>query len=310
MIGTTLLAHAEPHDVPPPLTPLRLLTGWVFEPLPALGVLVFGLLYLYGVRRLRARGDTWSPWRTVSFVGLGLGSFVLATQSALAAYDTVLFSVHMVQHMVLAMLTPVFLALGAPITLAIRTLPSGGRHRLLAVLHSRVAKLMTFPVVAGALFVANPFALYLTGWYEATLRSGLLHDLNHLHFVVVGCLWFWPLLSPDPMPSRIPYPMRLLAIFVTMPLHAFLGVAIMGSSTLIARDWYAEIDRPWGPSLARDQEIAGGILWASGDLVALVVLGALFVQWARASAREGRREDRRLDRLEAEARTSRADQRT
>jgi putative copper resistance protein D len=301
MIGSTLWAHAGPGHQPPPLTPLRLLTGWEFEPLAALGALVVGGLYLYGVRRLRSRGDSWSPWRTGMFVGLGLGSFLLATQSALAAYDTVLFSMHMAQHMVLAMLTPVFLALGAPITLAIRTLPPGGRRVLLAALHSRVAKVLTFPVVAGVLFVANPFALYLTGWYEATLRSGLLHDLNHLHFVLVGCLWFWPLLGLDPMPNRIPYPLRLLAVFTTMPLHAFLGVAIMGSATVIAGDWYAEIDRSWGPTLQRDQEIGGGILWASGDLVALVVLGALFVQWARASAREARREDRRLDRLEAEA---------
>jgi cytochrome c oxidase assembly factor CtaG len=301
MIGATLWAHAGPGHQPPPLTPLRLLTGWELEPLAAVGALVVGVLYLYGVRRIRARGDSWSRWRTVMFVGLGLGSFLLATQSAMAAYDTVLFSMHMVQHMVLAMLTPVFLALGAPITLAIRTLPSGGRRVLLAALHSRVAKVLTFPVVAGVLFVANPFALYLTGWYEATLRSGLLHDLNHVHFVLLGCLWFWPLLGLDPMPNRIPYPLRLLAVFTTMPLHAFLGVAIMGSATLIAGDWYAEIDRSWGPTLQRDQEIGGGILWASGDLVALVVLGALFVQWARASAREARREDRRLDRLEAEA---------
>ncbi len=307
MIGATLWAHAEPGHAPPPLTPMRLITGWELEPVPALGVLAVGLLYLYGVHRLRARGDSWSPWRTVMFVGLGLGSFVLATQSALAAYDTVLFSVHMAQHMVLAMLTPVFLALGAPITLAIRTLPPTGRTWLLAALHSRVAKVLTFPVVAGVLFVANPFALYLTDWYEATLRSGLLHDLNHLHFVLVGCLWFWPLLGLDPMPNRIPYPLRLLAVFTTMPLHAFLGVAIMGSSTLIAGDWYAEFDRSWGPTPERDQEIGGGILWATGDLVALVVLAALFVQWAQASGREARREDRRLDRLEAEA--ARADQR-
>ncbi len=307
MIGATLWAHAEPGHAPPPLTPARLVTGWELEPVPALGVLVVGLLYLYGVHRLRGRGDSWSRWRTVMFAGLGLGSFVLATQSALAAYDTVLFSVHMAQHMVLAMLTPVFLALGAPITLAMRTLPPTGRSWLLAALHSRVAKVLTFPVVAGVIFVANPFALYLTDWYEATLRSGFLHDLNHLHFVLVGCLWFWPLLGLDPMPNRIPYPLRLLAVFTTMPLHAFLGVAIMGSSTLIAGDWYAQFDRSWGPTLERDQEIGGGILWATGDLVALVVLGALFVQWARAPAREARREDRRLDRLEAEA--ARADQR-
>ena len=127
------------------------------------------------------------------------------------------------------MIAPVFLALGAPITLALRTLPPGGRGRLLAVLHSRVARVLTFPVVAGVIFVANPFALYLTGWYEATLRNPLLHDLNHLHFVLVGCLWFWPILGLDPMPNRLPYPLRLLAVFATMPFHAFLGVAIMSA---------------------------------------------------------------------------------
>jgi putative copper resistance protein D len=205
----------------------------------------------------------------------------------------------MVQHMVLAMLTPVFLALGAPVTLALRALPRRGRGVLQAGLHSRVAKVVTFPVVAGVLFVANPFALYLTGWYEATLRNPVLHDLNHVHFVLVGCLWFWPLLGLDPMPVRPAYPLRLVAVFATMPLHAFLGVAIMGASTLIAEGFYREVGRTWGPSLAKDQEIAGGLLWASGDLVALVVLGALFVQWARASEREAVREDRRLDRLEA-----------
>jgi putative copper resistance protein D len=299
VIGTHLLAHAGPGDDVAPLTPLRMLTGWQLELVPALIVVVAGGLYLYGVHRLRVRGDRWSAWRTVLFLGPGLGSFVLATQSALAAYDTVLLWVHMVQHMVLAMITPVFLALGAPITLALRTLPGRGRAAVLAVLHSRVARVLTFPVVAGALFVANPFALYFTGLYEATLRNGLLHDLNHLHFVLLGCLWFWPLLSPDPMPRPLPYPFRLIAVFATMPFHAFLGIAIMGSSTVLAGDWYAGLHRSWGPTLEGDQQIAGGILWASGDLVALVVLGALFVQWAGASQREAVREDRRLDRLEA-----------
>ncbi len=294
-----LPAHLGAHDDLLPLTALRMLTEWEPAVLPLAGAGVVGGLYLYGVHRLRARGDAWSRWRTVLFVGLGLGSFLVATTSALAVYDTTLLWVHMVQHMVLAMLTPVFLALGAPVTLALRVLPRRGRGVLQAVLHSRVAKVATFPVVAGALFVANPFALYLTGWYEATLRNPLLHDLNHLHFLLVGALWFWPILGLDPMPVRLAHPLRLVAVFATMPFHAFLGVAIMGSSTLLAGDYYASLGRTWGPSLERDQEIAGGLLWASGDLVALVVLGALFVQWARASEREAEREDRRLDRLEA-----------
>ena len=282
----------------PPLSPGRLLTEWQWEPLPLAATLLTGGIYLYGVHRLRSRGDRWSRWRTVAFVGLGLGVVLLATVSALAAYDHSLLWVHMVQHMLLGMLAPVFLALGAPITLALRTLPLRGRQALQAVLHSRVARVLTFPVVAGVLFVVNPFALYFTGWYEATLRNEWLHALNHLHILVIGSLWFWSVLGIDPMPGRVAYPMRLIAVFVTMPFHAILGLTIMNSSTMLAGDYYRELHRGWGPSPAADQQWAGGLLWGSGDILAVIVLGVLFVQWSRASEREAIREDRRLDRLE------------
>lgn len=293
-----VLAHAGPGDLPPPFGPGRLLTEWAFEPVPALLALLVGGVYLWGVHRLRVRGDAWSPWRTVSFCGLGLGAFLLATQSALAAYDTALISVHMVQHMVLNMIVPIFLALGAPVTLALRTLPARPRGWVLAVLHSRVAKVVSFPAVAGAVFIANPFLLYFTGLYEATLRNPLLHDLNHVHFVLVGCLWFWTILGLDPMPLRLPYLFRIIAVFLTLPFHAFLGIAIMGASTLVAGDWYRELGRTWAPSPETDQAWAGGILWAAGDLVGLVVFATLFFQWVRESEREAVREDRRLDRLD------------
>ena len=287
--------------MPGPLTAERLLTAWTFEPLPAAAAVLAGVLYLLGVRRLRARGVGWSPWRTYAFVGVGLGSMLLATQSALATYDSVLLWVHMVQHMVLSMVVPIFLALGAPLTLALRTVGPGPRRLLLAVLHSRVAALLTFPVVTGLVFVANPFLLYFSPLYEATLRHEWLHDLNHVHFVLVGSLWFWSVLGLDPMPRRVPYGLRLLAVFATLPFHAFLGVAIMGASTVLAQDWYSSLARTWGPTLLDDQRTAGGILWATGDLIGLVVFAILFVQWSRASGREAEREDRRLDRLEGQA---------
>jgi putative copper resistance protein D len=304
VLASAVLAHGGAHDVPPALTPGRALTAWSFEPLPLLALVLVGGLYLLGVRRLRRRGVRWPVARSLSFLALGLGTILVATSSALGTYDTTLLSVHMVQHMLLSMVAPVFLALGAPVTLALRALPVGGRRRLTSVLHSRVASVLAFPAVAGVLFVATPFALYFSGWYEATLEHPWLHELTHLHFVLVGCLWFWPLLGLDPVPGRLPHPFRLLAVFVTLPFHAFMGVAIMGSDTLIARDWYAEMGRTWGPSLATDQQWAGGLLWASGDLVGLIVFTVLFVQWMQASEREAVREDRRLDRLEEQARVA------
>jgi cytochrome c oxidase assembly factor CtaG len=265
-----------------------------------------GATYLYGVWVLHRRGDAWPGARTFSFVVLGLGSAALATQSALAAYDTVLLSAHMVQHMVLSMLAPIFLALGAPVTLALRTLTRTPRGWLLALLHSRVASVLAFPAVAFALFVLTPWALYLTGWYEATLRSPYLHEMMHLHFLLVGSLFFWPLLGIDPVPGRVAYPFRMLTVFATLPFHAFLGVTIMSMSALIAADWYTAQARNWGGTPAQDQELAGGLLWGAGDVVGLVIFGVLFVQWVRHSQREAAREDRRLDRLESRARAANA----
>lgn len=286
----------------PPFSFGRVFTAWgIFPVLTVLTVWVAGA-YLFGVWVLRSRGDAWPVGRTLSFVVVGMGSFAFATASGLAAYDTALLSVHMVQHMVLSMLVPLFLALGAPVTLMLRTLPPRPRGWLLALLHSRLARVLSFAPLTFLLFVISPWALYFTGWYDASLRSDYVHEMMHLHLVLVGSLFFWPLVGTDPVPGRVAYPFRLLLIVLTLPFHAFLGVTIMGQEELIAGEWYrslpAESGLTWLPDPAADQHLAGGILWGSGDLVGLVFLGVLFTQWVRSSMREAAREDRRLDRLE------------
>ncbi len=266
-------------------------------------------LYLLGVRALHRRGDRWPVGRTVSFVGLGMGSFYVATSSGLAAYDTTLLSVHMVQHMALSMLVPLSLALGAPVTLALRTLPGSPRRWLLAVLHSRVAKVLCFPPLTLALYVVTPWALYFSAWYPASLEHVWLHELMHLHLVVVGTLFFWPIVGVDPLPGRVGFPFRMILVFLTLPFHAFLGVTIMGQETLLGRDHYlalrADPAYAWLPDALDDQHLAGGILWAAGDLVGLAFFAVLFAQWARSSMKEATREDRRLDLLESRARSER-----
>ena len=282
----------------PPFSAASVLSEWGVDPvLFVVSVWVTGL-YLYGVWLLRRRGDAWPVGRTLSFVVLGMGSFYVITSSGIAAYDTVLLSVHMVQHMVLSMMVPLFLALGAPVTLMLRTLPPRPRGWLLALLHSRPVAVLSFAPLTFLLFVVSPWALYFTGWYEASLRSDYVHEMMHVHLVLVGSLFFWPLVGVDPVPGRVAFPFRLLLIFLTLPFHAFLGVTIMGQEELIAGDWYRSLPMTWLPDPADDQHVAGGILWGSGDLVWLTFFAVLFVLWVLSAMREAQREDRRLDRLE------------
>jgi len=287
----------------PPFSPSAVFTQWELSPVLFVLLVWATGLYLLGVWRLHERGDHWPVARSVAFVVGGMGSFFFATSSGLAVYDTTLLSVHMVQHMVLSMAVPVFCALGAPVTLALRTLPRRPRAGLLTVLHSRLARVLTFPPLTLLLFVISPWALYFTGWYDATLHSSFLHELMHLHLVVVGALFFTPIVGIDPVPGRVAYPFRLLMLVLTLPFHAFLGVTIMGQSDLIGHDWYPALHTtlPWLPDPLDDQHLAGGILWSSGDLVGISVFAVLFVQWVRSSMAEARREDRRLDRLEQAA---------
>jgi putative copper resistance protein D len=284
----------------PPFSPSAVFTEWGLPPVLFVLVVWATGLYVLGVWRLHDRGDHWPVGRTLAFVVGGMGSFLFATCSGIAAYDTTLLSVHMVQHMILTMAVPLFCALGAPVTLALRTLPRRPRAVLLSVLHSRFARVLTFAPLTLALYVVSPWALYFSGWYDATLHSDLLHEFMHVHLVVVGALFFTPILGVDPVPGRVSHPFRLLLLILTLPFHAFLGVTIMGQEELIGGDWYPSLHdtMTWLPDPHDDQHLAGGILWGSGDLIGLLLFLVLFVQWVRASMQEARREDRRLDRLE------------
>ncbi|MFM6848564.1 MAG: cytochrome c oxidase assembly protein [Terrabacter sp.] len=277
----------------------RVFTDWGIDAVPFVVTVWAVGLYLLGVSVLRRRGDRWPVGRTLSFVGLGMGAFAFATMSGLGRYDTTLLSVHMVQHMLLSMVVPLALALGAPVTLALRTLPPRPRRWLLAVIHSRVATVLAFAPLAFVLYVASPWALYFSPWYDASLRSAYVHEMMHVHLVLVGTLFFWPLMGVDPVPGRVSHPFRVLLTLMTLPFHAFLGVTIMGQTTIIGAEHYRELREgpmgSWLPPVLDDQHLAGGILWASGDLIGVLFFAVLFTQWVRSSMKEAAREDRRLD---------------
>lgn len=282
--------------MPPPLTPLRLLTSWTFDPAMLIPLAVAAALYLWGVRVLRRRGDDWSTYRVAAWF-TGLGIILIGTSSSMGVYDRTLFMVPAVQHMLLQMIAPVPLVVAAPMTLALRTLPGRWRDVLLAVVHSRPARFIAHPGVAYVIFAANQFVYYYTPLYETSLRNMPVHDFLHWHFVLVGLLFYWSLLGVDPVPHRPPFLFRFLLVVGLAPIHILLGIPIMMMDTLLAGDYYLELGRTWGVSPLRDQYIGGGILWAFGDVSAAVLIAAFIRQWYRSDQREARRTDRQIDRL-------------
>ena len=292
------LMMSGPMWMPTAPPDLGSLVAWHPQPVPLipLGCLVLGLLYAWGVVRLARRGDRWPVHRSVIF-GLGLLSIVAVTATGIGGYGMRLFSVHMAQHMVLSMLAPPLLLIGAPITLLLRTLPARGRarHTLLDVLHSRAASVLTAPWLTLPLFIASLYGLYFTPLFDAAMSTWLGHDWMLVHFVVVGLLLFWPILAIDPSPHRTHPVIRIIELFLAVPFHAFFGVAVMMTTTLIVAS-FAHPPSSWGVSAISDQQTGGGIAWAFSEIPTLVIIAAVFLQWARSSEREARRHDRAADR--------------
>lgn len=277
-----------------------------FEPTGvALAVVGLGFaLYLKGLLVLRRRGDAWPVGRTVAWY-VGLAVVAWAGFGGLGQYSHVLFSAHMVSHMMLSMVAPIFLVLGAPITLALRTLPGprrpgevSPRGMLTAVLHSRFVRLVTHPLVGPALFIGSLFGLYFTPVFGDLMDSHWGHAAMQLHFLGVGALYFYVLVGVDPSPRQLQPIVRFGLLLVTIPFHAFFSIAVMSSNSVIAGDYWRAIDRPYATDLLHDQYVGGSISWAMGEIPLLLVMGAIFVQWIRSDAREARRLDRAADRDE------------
>ncbi len=286
--------------IPTAPTPGQLLTETYPDALFALGCLAAVLLYLGGVWRLRRRGDPWPVGRVVTWL-LGVGSVALVQLSGFMTYGMTMLSVHMGQHIVLMMISPVLLVLGGPITLALRAMTparrgeTGPRELLLAAIQSRVVRVITHPLIALAIFVSGPFVVYFTGVFEYAMRNHTAHLVMSLHFLLAGFLFYEVLIGIDPLPKRPPYIARLVMQLGVVGIHAFFGLALMESARLIAGEYYRQLgtEITWLPDPLPDQILAGQLTWGFAELPGLLVLGALFVQWIRSDEREARRFDRR-----------------
>ncbi|MFF0492893.1 cytochrome c oxidase assembly protein [Nocardia sp. NPDC004068] len=285
---------------PPTLT--RVLFDWRFDLIFGTLSLVLAVLYLAGVRRLRARGDAWPIGRTVAWL-CGCAVVLFATSSGVGRYAPAMFSLHMAQHMLLSMLAPILFALGGPVLLALRALPAAGRDAppgprewILAAVHNPVSRVLTQPVVASVLFVAGFYGLYLGGIFDHVVDQHGAHLAMNLHFLVSGYLFYWVVLGIDPKPRPVQPLTRVGMVFGSLPFHAFFGVALMSMTTVMGGWFYRSLGLSWNTDLLDDQHTGGSLAWASGEIPLVVVMLALLVQWSRSDSRLAQRLDRAADR--------------
>jgi putative copper resistance protein D len=298
VLGAVLprIALAHGGSVPPAPDAASFFLDWSFDPLVWLPAIVALLLWQYGIRKVAREhpGHPIARHRTVSWT-LGVLAIVVALDSGIERYDTTLFSVHMVQHLMLTLVAPPLLLYAGPITLILQASSAETRRRwVLPVLHSRVLRVLSFPVVAWILFAAVMWGSHFSPLFDISLENEWVHRLEHALFLAAALLFWWPVVGPDPSPWRMTPAVKVLYVGLQMPQNTFLALAIyMASAPLYAH--YVTTIRSWGPTPLEDQQAAGGIMWLGGDFAFLTMVILLVFAWMRYEERRTVGEDRRLE---------------
>jgi cytochrome c oxidase assembly factor CtaG len=262
---------------------------WPFEPLVWVLVGLAAWAYLRGARRVPG----WPAVRRLHWLA-GLGVVVLALASPVAAYETALFSVHMVQHVLLTMVAAPLLLLGAPVTLTLRATSPRARRRLTALMGSKVVHMVTHPVVTWLFFVGIIVLTHFSDLYNASLENEWLHLLEHALYFGSAVLFWWPIIGVDPSGHRLAHPLRMIYLLLTMPVQAFVALAIYSSGTVLYKH-YETLQRSWGPNVLDDQRGAAVVMWVGGDGLVLLSLALTILAWMRYDDRLAARIDRRAN---------------
>ena len=295
--GESLLGYLYP----PPPDALGVLLGFQLEPLFLVACLIAAALYIVGVVTLRARGDAWPISRTIFWL-LGISLIIWTTNAGISVYAQVSLGLHMVQHMTMSMMAPMFLVLGGPFTLALRALrPSttgrwGVREWIVWGLHSPIAKVVTNPFFVFAIFSLSLFTLYFTPLMAWLMGSHIGHISMQMHFIVSGYLFAWIVMGVDPVPKPLPYVARFGLILLMVGIHGFFAVIIMMGSQPLAQDWYGIVRPDWVVDPLADTKFGGQVAWGVSEIPMIFMIIMVALQWSRSDEREAKRRDRQADR--------------
>jgi cytochrome c oxidase assembly factor CtaG len=255
-------------------------TVWQFAPIVTGFVVVAAGLYLWGVVRVARRHPArpWRAWRTGMFLG-GLAVVVLATESGIGSYDDVLFWDHMVQHLMLIMIAPPLLIFGQPITLLLHASRNPLHSWVKRILRSRVATFLTWPVFGCVAYVVAVLGAHLTGFANLVESNQVVHNIEHAGFLVIGYLFFLPILGHEPIRWRLSYPVRFIILVLIMPVDTFAGL-MLGYGSSSSPGIPTGPQPAWAPSPVADLHTGGAVMWIGGDGIMFGLMMLVFLMWS------------------------------
>ncbi len=260
------------------------LTQWNIEPSIIIGTVLITGLYLYAIGPYRKRHFPHEPIKTgqtIAFLSGMLIMFLSLVSPLDELGDSYLFSAHMVQHLFLTIVGPPLLLLGTPEWMVKKALSNRAIFK--------VAKVLTYPVVAFVLFNVDFWLWHAPPLYNATLENQGIHILEHLTFIIFSLCYWWPIFSPSKDLPPLPIGGQILYLFLSGMPSVLLGAGLTFSPPLYAP--YVVAPRIWGISAATDQQLGGLIMWVPVSIFYIVIMSVLFIRWmlqqeAKQQARE------------------------
>jgi cytochrome c oxidase assembly factor CtaG len=264
----------------PPFGLNAIVTIWQFAPIVTGLTAVAAVAYLWGVLRVARRHPArpWPAWRTGMFLG-GLAVVVVATQSGIGAYDDVLFWDHMVQHLMLLMVAPVLLIFGQPVTLLLHASRNPLHTWTKRLVRSRVISFLTWPAFGFVAYAGAVVAAHLTSLANLVEANQAIHNAEHAAFLIIGYLFFLPIIGGEPIRWRLSYPARFIILVLAMPIDTFTGL-VLGYGNA-GTPGVATAGRPaWAPSAVADLHAGGAVMWVAGDGIMFGLMMIVFLLWS------------------------------
>ena len=276
----------------------ELLRQWRWTDPTLLVPVALGILYARGLRNW-PHPRPLKPWRPYFFYA-GLLILVIGIASPIDRLSDDLFFMHMIQHLILVMVAPPLLLLGAPTTPILRGMPRVARKGIVAPLMRspsarRLYKGLTFAGTAWLLFTINMWTWHFySDIYEQATTNAVLHIFQHWTFGATATLFWWTIIDPRPLRSRVPHSLRLIFLGVTMFQNVALGAGITFQSGLLY-PYYATRPRMWDITPLADQQAGGLTMWIIGTMMIIGALLVTTVVWLDKEEKRSREQEARMD---------------